>query len=85
MTAFKRIAVLLGGRSPERAVSLVSGTACANALRAESFEIQEFDAGADLAERLRAYKPDAAFNALEPDLRAALTVGRPISDAEGAG
>jgi D-alanine-D-alanine ligase len=64
MTRFKRIAVLLGGRSPEREVSLVSGRACANALRAEGFEVREFDAGLDLAERLRAYKPDAAFNAL---------------------
>jgi D-alanine-D-alanine ligase len=64
MTKFKRIAVLLGGRSPERDVSLVSGRACANALRVEGFEVAEFDAGLDLAERLGAYKPDAAFNAL---------------------
>jgi D-alanine-D-alanine ligase len=64
MTKFKRIAVLLGGRSPEREVSLVSGRACAKALREEGFEVQEFDAGKDLGERLHAYKPDAAFNAL---------------------
>ncbi len=64
MTKYKRIAVLLGGRSPERDVSLVSGGACAKALRAEGFEVQEFDAGIDLAERLLAFKPDAAFNAL---------------------
>jgi D-alanine-D-alanine ligase len=64
MTKFKRIAVLLGGRSPEREVSLVSGRACANALRDEGFEVQEFDAGKDLGEQLHAYKPDAAFNAL---------------------
>ena len=64
MTKFKRIAVLLGGRSPEREVSLISGRACANALRAEGFEVQEFDAGKDLGEQLHAYKPDAAFNAL---------------------
>jgi len=64
MTKFKRIAVLLGGRSPERDVSLVSGSACAKALRAEGFDVQEFDAGKDLGERLHGYKPDAAFNAL---------------------
>jgi D-alanine-D-alanine ligase len=64
MTKFKRIAVLLGGRSPEREVSLVSGRACANALRAEGFEVQEFDAGKDLGEQLHTFKPDAAFNAL---------------------
>jgi len=64
MTRFKRIAVLLGGRSPEREVSLVSGRACAQALREEGFDVQEFDAGKDLGDRLHAYRPDAAFNAL---------------------
>ena len=64
MSKFKRIAVLLGGRSPERDVSLVSGGACANALRAEGFEVKEFDAGKDLGEQLHGFKPDAAFNAL---------------------
>jgi D-alanine-D-alanine ligase len=61
---FKRVAVLLGGRSPEREVSLVSGRACAKALREEGFEAVEIDAGHDLAERLHEAKPDAAFNAL---------------------
>jgi D-alanine-D-alanine ligase len=61
---FKRVAVLLGGRSPEREVSLVSGRACAKALREEGFEAIEIDAHHDLAERLREAKVDAAFNAL---------------------
>src|SRR5258707_11339468 len=60
----KRVAVLLGGRSPEREVSLVSGRACAKALREEGFEAVEIDAGRDLADRLHKAKPDAAFNAL---------------------
>ena len=64
MTSFKRVAVLLGGLSPEREVSLVSGRDCANALREEGFEVVEIDVGHDLAERLREAKPDAAFNAL---------------------
>ena len=64
MTAFKRVAVLLGGRSPEREVSLVSGRACAKALREEGFDVVEIDAGRDLAQRLAEAKPDAAFNAL---------------------
>ena len=64
MTKIKRVAVLLGGLSPERDVSLVSGGACAKALRAEGFEVTEIDAGADVAERLKAARPDAAFNAL---------------------
>src|SRR5882757_4197672 len=64
MIPFKRVAVLLGGLSPEREVSLVSGRACANALREEGFDVVEIDAGHDLAERLREARPDAAFNAL---------------------
>jgi D-alanine-D-alanine ligase len=64
MTKFKRVAVLLGGRSAEREVSLVSGRACARALAEEGFDVVEIDAGDDLASRLAAAKPDAAFNAL---------------------
>ncbi|HEX3486628.1 MAG TPA: D-alanine--D-alanine ligase [Micropepsaceae bacterium] len=64
MTSFKRVAVLLGGLSPEREVSLVSGRACADALRAEGFETVEIDVGHDLAQRLQDAKPDAVFNAL---------------------
>ena len=64
MTAFHRVAVLLGGLSPERDVSLVSGRACANALREEGFDVIEIDAGHDLAVRLADAKPDAVFNAL---------------------
>jgi D-alanine-D-alanine ligase len=64
MTAFHRVAVLLGGLSPEREVSLVSGRACATALREEGFDVTEIDAGHDLAARLVAAKPDAVFNAL---------------------
>jgi D-alanine-D-alanine ligase len=62
--SFKRVAVLLGGRSAEREVSLVSGAACARALREEGFEITEIDAKDDLANQLAAARPDAVFNAL---------------------
>ena len=48
-----RIAVLMGGRSAEREVSLVSGRECAAALRQEGFEVVEIDAGADLARGAR--------------------------------
>ena len=65
MTAFRRVAVLLGGFSAEREVSLVSGAACAKALREEGFDIVEIDPkSSDLAAQLAAAKPDAAFNAL---------------------
>lgn len=59
-----RIAVLMGGRSAEREVSLVSGRECAAALRSEGFEVVEIDAGADLTDVLRRERPDVAFNAL---------------------
>ena len=59
-----RIAVLMGGRSAERDVSLVSGRECAAALRQEGFEVVGIDAGADLVAALTAAKPDVVFNAL---------------------
>ncbi len=64
MSDYKHIAVIKGGWSPEREVSLVSGRDCAAALREEGFEVTEIDAGRDLAEQLLKVKPDAVFNAL---------------------
>ncbi|MCR9125258.1 MAG: D-alanine--D-alanine ligase [Rhodobacteraceae bacterium] len=59
-----KVAVIMGGPSAEREVSLSSGRECAAALRAEGFEVVTLDAAADLAERLRADPPDVVFNAL---------------------
>jgi D-alanine-D-alanine ligase len=59
-----RIAVLMGGRSAEREVSLSSGRECAAALRQEGFDVVEIDAGPDVASALVAAGPDVAFNAL---------------------
>ena len=59
-----KVAVLMGGPSAEREVSLVSGRECAKALREEGYDVTELDAGQDLAERLRALAPDVVFNAL---------------------
>ncbi len=61
---YKRVAVLKGGWSAEREVSLNSGAACAKALRARGYEVVEIDAGRDLADQLKAARPDAVFNAL---------------------
>lgn len=61
---YKRIAVLKGGLSAERDVSLNSGAACAKALRAKGYDAVEIDVGRDLAAKLAEVKPDAAFNAL---------------------
>jgi D-alanine-D-alanine ligase len=65
MTTYKRVAVLLGGLSAEREVSLNSGAGCAKALREEGFDIIEIDPkDGDLWDRLVIAKPDAVFNAL---------------------
>jgi D-alanine-D-alanine ligase len=60
----KRIAVLLGGLSPERDVSLVSGAACAQALREAGHDVTEIDAGRDVYRQLVDADPDVVFNAL---------------------
>jgi D-alanine-D-alanine ligase len=62
--AGKHVAVLLGGLSPEREVSLVSGAACADALERLGARVSRVDAGRDLAQRLTELKPDVCFNAL---------------------
>lgn len=60
----KHIAVLMGGLSPERDVSLASGQACASALRQIGHYVTEVDVGHDIDIILRQLKPDVAFNAL---------------------
>ncbi len=60
----KKIAVLLGGPSTEREVSLSSGRECATALRTAGFDVVEIDAVMDLVEHLKLAKSDAVFNAL---------------------
>lgn len=64
MTTPQHIAVLMGGWSPERDVSLQSGTNCANALREAGYKVSEVDAGRDLAQILTVLAPDVVFNAL---------------------
>jgi D-alanine-D-alanine ligase len=59
-----RVAVLMGGFSAEREVSLVSGAACARALRAAGYNVSEVDCGPDLPAQLTALRPDVCFNAL---------------------
>ena len=60
----KHVAVLMGGLSSEREVSLRSGAACAQALEAEGFRVSRVDVGRDVAQQLAALNPDVAFNAL---------------------
>ena len=62
----KRVAVLLGGWSAEREVSLVSGRECARALQSLGYDVRAIDVTRDLAALLAALspRPDAVFNAL---------------------
>ncbi|MBF0679380.1 MAG: D-alanine--D-alanine ligase [Devosia sp.] len=60
----KHVAVLMGGLSNERPVSLSTGKGCAEALRRAGYRVTELDVGYDVAERLREIAPDVAFNAL---------------------
>ena len=62
--AAPEVAVLMGGLSAEREVSLSSGKACAAALREAGYRVVEVDCGLDLPLRLADLKPDVAFNAL---------------------
>jgi D-alanine-D-alanine ligase len=58
------VAVLMGGFSAERDVSLSSGRACAEALCAEGFSVTEVDVQRNIASHLEELKPDVCFNAL---------------------
>jgi D-alanine-D-alanine ligase len=60
----KHIAVLMGGWSAERDVSLRSGRACADALERRGYRVSRIDVGRDIATVLGTLKPDAALNVL---------------------
>jgi D-alanine-D-alanine ligase len=59
-----RVAVLKGGRSLERQISLKSGARVEDALARLGHEVTPIDVGADLVERLENDRPDVAFVAL---------------------
>jgi len=61
---FNHVAVLMGGWSAEREVSLRSGNACAEALASAGYRVTRVDAGRDLAEQLKRLRPEVCFNAL---------------------
>ena len=60
----KHVAVLKGGWSHEREVSLSSGGECAQALRNAGYKVTEIDVERDIASVLNDLKPDVVFNAL---------------------
>lgn len=63
---FNTVAVLMGGWSAEREVSLVSGEACASALEKAGYAVNRIDVTRDLKALIDALtpRPDAVFNAL---------------------
>ena len=60
----KHVAVLMGGWSAEREVSLRSGKACADAAERVGYRVSRVDVGRDVATVLTALKPDVALNVL---------------------
>ena len=60
----KHVAVLMGGWSAEREISLRSGKACAGAAERSGYRVSRVDVDRDVATRLRELKPDAALNVL---------------------
>src|ERR1700738_2927880 len=60
----KHVAVLMGGWSAEREISLRSGKACAEALVRRGYRVTSLDVTPDIAAPLTATKPDVALNVL---------------------
>jgi D-alanine-D-alanine ligase len=58
------IAVLMGGWSSERVISLVTGNGVADALESRGHRVTRIDLGRDVAQRLADAAPDVVFNAL---------------------
>lgn len=61
---FTKVAVLMGGWSAEREISLRSGAAVAEALAGEGYDVMPVDVGRDIAAKLANDRPDVCFNAL---------------------
>ncbi len=60
----KHVAVLMGGWSAERPVSLNSGRGCADALEALGYRVTRIDVDRSIADTLARLRPDVALNAL---------------------
>jgi D-alanine-D-alanine ligase len=64
MARTKHVAVLMGGWSSERPVSLNSGRECADNLEAAGYRVTRVDVQRDIPKVLDDLKPDVVFNAL---------------------
>jgi D-alanine-D-alanine ligase len=60
----KHVAVLMGGWSAEREISLRSGKACADAAERSGYRVSRLDVNREVAASLRELKPDVALNVL---------------------
>ena len=60
----KKVAILMGGVTKEREISLRTGGAISAALKRKSYNVIDIDVGADIISRLQKEKPDVAFIAL---------------------
>lgn len=58
------IVVLMGGMSRERAISFLTGKACAKALKKKGYKVRVLDVKENFLDQLRKIKPNAIFNAL---------------------
>ena len=89
--ALEHVAVLAGGLSYERSVSLLSGSRVAEALRSQGLAVHEIEPDAGLLDRLREAAPDAVVVALhgqegeDGSLRAVLDLlGTPYVGSDAA-
>src|ERR1700680_824365 len=64
MARAKHVAVLMGGWSAEREVSVIAGRACAEPLEQQGYRVTRIDVGRDIATLLQTLKPDVALNVL---------------------
>lgn len=64
LAKLNRVSVLLGGESPEREISLLSGQAVVDGLRRLGLETTAIDVGGDVIQQLQASKPDLVVNML---------------------
>jgi len=67
MKQIKKIAVIMGGLSGEREISLASGRGIAEALKRIGYTVQEIDLTSDISafvQALKDFQPDVVFNAL---------------------
>lgn len=63
----KKVAVLMGGMSSEKEISLMTGKGVVSALKKLGYETKAIQVGADLGgwlKKLKLFKPDVVFNAL---------------------